>query len=63
MIFNTTFNNIFKLFRVSQFYWSLKPEYPEKATDQSQVTDKTLSQSVVSSTPPLERGSNSQPYW
>ena len=31
---------IFQLYRGSQFYWSRKPEYPEKFTDFSQVTDK-----------------------
>jgi hypothetical protein len=37
-------------FRGSQFYWWRKPEYPEKTTDLSQVTDKLLSHNVVSST-------------
>jgi hypothetical protein len=36
-----------------------KPEFPEKTTDLSQVTDK-LSHNVVSSTPCHEQGSNSQ---
>ena len=31
---------IFPLYRGSQFYWWRKPEYPEKTTDLSQVTDK-----------------------
>jgi hypothetical protein len=35
MIFNATFNNI-----SGQFYWLKKPEYLEKTTDLSQVTDK-----------------------
>ena len=39
MVFNTTLKNI-QLFRGSQFYWWRKPEYPEKSTDQPQVTDK-----------------------
>ena len=39
MVFNATFNNI-QLYRGSQFYWWRKPEYPEKTTDLSQVTDK-----------------------
>ena len=39
MVFNATFNNISVI-----SWWSLflveKPEYPEKTTDLSQVTDK-----------------------
>jgi len=34
---------IFQLYRVSQFYWWRKPEYPEITTDLSQVTDKVVS--------------------
>jgi hypothetical protein len=34
MVFNVTFNNI------SVISWLGKPEYPEKTTDLSQVTDK-----------------------
>ena len=33
MVFNVTFNNI-------SVIWWRKPEYPEKTTDLSQVTDK-----------------------
>ena len=31
---------IFQLYRGCQFYWWRKPEYPEKTTDLSNVTDK-----------------------
>jgi len=34
MVFNATFNNI------SVILWWKKPEYPEKNTDLSQITDK-----------------------
>jgi hypothetical protein len=42
MMFNDTFNNISvtNVYRGGQFYWSRKPEYSQKATDMSQVTDK-----------------------
>jgi hypothetical protein len=38
MVFNT-FSNIFQLHRRVWFYWWRKPEYPEKTTPLSQVTD------------------------
>ena len=37
MVFNATFNNISV---AVQFYLGGKPEYPEKTTNLSQVTDK-----------------------
>jgi len=36
---NTTFNNILAIYRGGQFYWWTKPEYLEKTTYQSWVTD------------------------
>jgi hypothetical protein len=46
---------IFQSYHGSQFYWWRKPEYPERTTDISQVTDKLYH--II--TPRHERGSNS----
>jgi hypothetical protein len=53
-------STIFQLYRGRQLHWWRKPEYPEKTTDLSQVTEKLLSHNVVSSTPHPEWVLNSQ---
>ena len=62
MVFNATFNNISVI-----SWWSFllvrKPQYTEKSTDLSQVTDKLYFHNVVSNKPHHEQDSNSQPKW
>jgi hypothetical protein len=41
MVFNATFNNISVIWG-GQFYWWRKPEYLEKTTDLSQVTENFI---------------------
>ena len=40
MVFNATFNNILVIYRGSQLYWWMKPEYSEKTIELPKVTDK-----------------------
>ena len=40
MVFSTTFNTFFFIYIVWSICWWRKPDYPEKTTDLSQVTDK-----------------------
>ena len=52
MVFNATFNNISVMYRGGQLYWWRKPEYAQKTTDLSQITDTLYHiMLVVSSTP------------
>jgi hypothetical protein len=53
-LYLTTLSAKFQLYLGRQFYWLMKPEYPEKTTDMSQVTDK-LYHIIVLSTPHLDR--------
>ena len=52
-------STIVQLYRGCQFYWRRKPEYPEKTSVLSQLTE-TLSHNVLSSIPHHERDSNTQ---
>jgi hypothetical protein len=61
MVFNATFNNISvtNVYRGGQLYWWGNPEYTEKTTSLSQVTDKLYRILLYRH----ERGSNSQLMW
>ena len=56
MAFKATFK-YFSTISCGQSCWWRKPEYPEKITDLSQISDQL---NVVSSTPSRERDSNSK---
>jgi len=36
----TSLSTIFQIYRGGKFYWWMQPEYPEKNTDLSEITDK-----------------------
>jgi len=79
MVLNTTFNNISviswrsevsyivavrgQLYRGGQFYWWRKPEYQEKTTELSQVTDKLYRLILYRENFVMNRGLNSQLSW
>jgi hypothetical protein len=48
MVYNATFNNLSVILWRPVLYWWWNPEYLEKTTYLSQVTDKFLSHNVIS---------------
>jgi hypothetical protein len=49
----TPLSTIFQLYHGSLFYWWSKPEYQEKNTDPSQVTDKFYHHMITTTTAPV----------